>query len=82
MAKEAHDQPIGDAVGDLAELEGTSDAVEHGAEFDAALGMRLRIEEDLDVHDAVGMRPLDVGPGEIKEVLFSDENRGPRVVQI
>ena len=82
MAKETHDQPIRDPVGDLAELEGASDAVEDGAEFDAALSMGLRIEENLDVHDAVGMRPLDVGPGEIEEVLFSDENRGPRVVQI
>ena len=46
-----------------------ADAGERGEEGDAALGVALRVEEQLDVRHAVGRRALQVRPGQVVEVL-------------
>ncbi len=38
-----------------------ANAVEHGRKGDSTLGVRLRIEKDLHMHDAIGMRAAQVG---------------------
>ena len=55
---------------------------EDGRERDAAVRVRLRIEEDLGVAHAVGVRPLEVRPGEIVEVLLAEQDLGAFVVDV
>ena len=58
------------------------DAADHGFEGHAAVGVGLRIEEDLRVADALAGRPREIGPGQVVEVLFLDQNLASRVVDV
>ena len=82
MAQEAHDQACADA--ELAPRPGdrARKAVHHGREGDAARRVALRIEEHLDMAHIVGLRALEIRPGEIEEVLLGDEHRHALVVDV
>ena len=58
MTEQAKDQARRDAKLTLAILQGAPDAVEDGIECDPALGVSLRIEEDLDMGDPEGARSM------------------------
>jgi len=49
---------------------------------DAAPGMSLRIEEDLGPPDVLGRRPLQVGPGQVVEVLLLAQHGTGGVIDV
>ncbi len=57
-------------------------ATDHGADLDAACGMRLRIEEDLGVNHALLMRAAQVRGGERVEIALIAQHTGHGVVEI
>ena len=58
------------------------DAVHHRREVDAAVGVGLRIEEDLRVAHALVRRAPQVRRREVGEVLLGHEHGAARVVQV
>ena len=68
MPQKAQDQAGREAELALAVLQRSPDTIEHGFESDAALGMRLRIEEDLGPDDALRARLLEIGASQRIEV--------------
>ena len=52
-------------------LRARGQAVDHGRERDAALGVRLRVEEDLGVDDVVGRGAAEVRHRHVVEVLLA-----------
>ena len=82
VAQEAQDQPRADAPPRLGLGAGALQAVEHGLEGDAARGVGLRVEEQLGMDDIVVVRALEVGDGEIEEVLLVDQRRRAGVIQV
>ena len=62
--------------------DGAVKAVDHGRECDAARRVALRIEEHLDMPHIVGMRALEIGPGEIVEILLGDQHRHALIVDV
>ena len=81
ITQEAHDQvrrhPALPRLG-----QGPSDSAHHGFELDAARGMGLRIEEDLDVPNALLTCTGQVGGGELVEIPLMDEDRACPVIDI
>ena len=69
VPKKARDQPAGDPELTFGSPEPDADAVHDIVEVDATPGVGLWVEEDLDVSDVLVVAMLDVGPGEILEVL-------------
>ena len=57
-------------------------AANDGIEWYAARHVRLRVEEDLRVPDAVGRRPPQVGLGQVGEVLLGAEHARAGVVEV
>ena len=47
-----------------------------------ALGVPLRIEENLHVHDVVALRPQQIRPGKVVEVAGRKEHARSRIVEI
>ena len=82
VAQEAHDEPPADAKGCFASLQRPLDAPQHGGKRHAAGGVGLGVEEDLHVHHVIGNAALEIGPGEVEEILFVDEHAGTEVVEI
>ena len=82
VAQEADDQPVADAELALAVGECAADAVECSLERDAPCRVRLRIEEDLDVHDAVGMRTAQIGHRQCVEIVLVAQHVGPGIVEV
>jgi len=82
MAQERQDQAARDAVQALALGEPIEDAADHFADRNAALGVRLGIEERLDVANAVGVGSCQIRPGQVEEVLARDEHGAGRVVDV
>ena len=68
MAQEAEDQLRGDAVPRLGLVHAGEQAAHHRVERDAAVGVGLRIEEDLGMDDVVGRRAVEIGEGEVAEI--------------
>ena len=58
------------------------DACHYRAESDAALRMRLRVEEDLRMHDAVGVGANQILPGHFEKVVLVAKHIGPCVVDV
>ncbi len=71
------DAERGACVGD-----GAVEAVDHRRQRDAAAGVRLGVEEDLGVEDVVLSRLLQVGPGEVVEVLLADQHVHALIVEV
>ena len=79
IAQEAQDQ-VGGQAG-LARLnDGAVVATDNRLDSDAARGVRLRIEEAFGAHDAVGAGALEVGGGQVVEVVLILEDVHGRVV--
>ena len=51
-------------------VERPRNAADDGGEGDAALGMPLRIEENLDMAHAIGSHAGDISGGQVIEILF------------
>jgi hypothetical protein len=82
VTQEAEDDARRDAVVPLTVGESTCDAVDDRRERDTAVGVRLRVEEDLGVPDALPGRTVQVPSSEVVEVLLGDEGTTPRVVDV
>ncbi len=63
-------------------LAGPRQAGDDGADVDAALGVRLRVEEQFGMHHVVGRGALEVGPRHVEEVLLVQQHRGTGVVDV
>ena len=51
-------------------------------EGNAAIGVGLRVEERLDVDDVLRLALLQVGPGQVVEVLLGAQHVGAGVVEV
>ena len=58
------------------------DAGDHRLERDAAIRVRLGIEEDLGVAHALASGPNQIGPGQVIEVLFLEKYAAARVIDV
>ena len=61
---------------------GAVQAMHHRGHGHAALGVCLRVKEQLSVHHVVGRGTLEVGPGHVVEVLLVQQHAGACVVDI
>ncbi|MCY1442898.1 hypothetical protein D9M71_592870 [compost metagenome] len=82
MTEEAEDQPVADAQLLLAVPERGLDASDHHVEGNAAVGVGLRVEERLDVDYALRLALLQVGPGQVVEVLLAAQHVRAGIVEI
>ena len=82
VAQKAHDQARAHAPLRLRRVQRTAYAVVNGGKGNAAVGVRLRVEKDFGVHDAVGVGALEVGPGQVVEVLLGLQHARTGVVQV
>ena len=82
VAQEAQDQLRADAQFLVRAPAGVVQAANDLLHRHAARGVRLRVEEDLCVHDVVRRSTLEVGPGHVEEVGLLDEHAGPGVVDV
>ncbi len=82
VAQEAQDQARRDAELGDAVIEGPADPRATGLEGDAALGVRLGVEEDLGMAHALAGRLGQVGHGEVVEVLPGAEHGAVGVVDV
>jgi len=82
VAQKTHDQARLDAELSPAIGDGAAQAFDHGRERNSARGVALRVEEHLDVAHVVGMRALEIGPGEVVEILLRDQHRHALIIQI
>ena len=82
VPQEAQDQRRAHAELVLGVRERAVDARDRRLEGHAAVGVGLRIEEDLGVPDAVGVRPLEIGPGQVVEVALDEEHLRALVVDV
>ena len=57
-------------------------AADHRGKCDPARGVSLRVEEHLDMPDIVGVRALQISPGEIVEILLGDQHRHALIVDV
>ena len=82
MAQKAHDQAGPDARACRGIHDRAMETIDHGGECNAAGRMALRIEEHLDMHEIVGARPLQIGPGQIIEILFRDQHGHALIIDV
>ena len=82
MPQDAHDEQRGDAQPLPPVRERRQYAVRRGRERDAAPGVSLGIEEQLDMHGPVGGRAFQIGGGEVVEVLFGAQHVHAPVVDV
>ncbi|MCY1418272.1 hypothetical protein D9M71_338270 [compost metagenome] len=82
VAQEAEDQAAADAQLFAAILERLADAVEHHFESNAAVGVGLRVEEGFGVDHVLGLAALQVGPGQVVEVLLGAQHIRALVIQV
>jgi hypothetical protein len=80
--QEAQDQFRVDAELALRARARGGQARDHGRHRHAALGVRLRIEEQLGAQHPVGVGALEVRPGHVVEVLLVQQHAGPGVVDV
>ncbi|MDT4829345.1 hypothetical protein FQZ97_627620 [compost metagenome] len=82
VAEEAQDQPGADAQLLAAVLQRLADAGQHHLEGDAPVGMGLGIEEGLGVDHVLRLAALQVGPGQVVEILLGAQHVGAGVVEV
>ena len=82
VPEKAHDEARGEAQTNLAVHEGVSDARYRRLEGEAAARVGLRVEEDLGVSHALGGRLLQVGQGQLVEILLLQEHAHAFVVEV
>ena len=82
MPQDAQDEQRGDAELHPPVVERGHNAVGRGREGDAASGVSLRVVEHLDVNRTVGGGTLQVGHGEIVEVLLDPQHVHALVVDV
>jgi len=57
-------------------------ALHHRLEWDAAIGVSLRVEEDLGMAHIVGVGPDEVRPRQIVEVALLEQHTGAFIVDV
>src|SRR5215471_5108329 len=82
VAEEAEDEPRGDSQPLPFLGERAVNAADDCREGDSPRRVGLRVEEDLGVAHAVGLRAREVGRGQVEEVALLDEDLGPLVVDV
>ena len=82
VAQEAQDQVRADVVAPLRVVHRVAQAADDDLHRDAACGVRLRIEEQLGVHDAVGVRAGEVRHRERVEVAAVAQHVAARVIEV
>ena len=82
VAQEAQDQRDTHAVPRLRLGDGIEQPAHHRVERDAACGVRLRIEHDFGVNDAIGGGTVEIGGGKVAEILGLDQDVGALIVDI
>ena len=82
MAQKAHDQARRHVEVALRLLERPGDAVDHGRKCDPAIGMRLRIEENLDMPHIFPRHAREIGPGQLEEILFVQQDLRALIVDV
>ena len=82
MPEETHDEPDRHAEFVGGPIDGGEEAGHEGVETDAPFRVRLRVEEDLGPHDAVGVHSFQVGVHQIVEVPLCDQNGRALVVDV
>ncbi|MNM58562.1 hypothetical protein D3C81_697950 [compost metagenome] len=82
VAQETQDQPAADAQLFTTMPKRQADAIEHYLERDATIGVGLRVEERLGVNDVLRLAALQVGPGQVIEVLFGAQHVCAPVIEI
>ena len=82
VAQEAQDEFRTHPPVRLGLVERPGNAGHDGVEGNAAVRMALRIEEDLDMAHIVGPHPLEIGPGEIEEILFGHQHIHADIIDV
>ncbi len=82
VAEEAQDQVRGHAVATMRVVHRVAQPRDHDLHRDAAIGVRLRIEEQLGVDDVVRVRACEVRHRERVEVAAIAEDGAARVIEI
>ncbi|MCY1400787.1 hypothetical protein D9M71_158890 [compost metagenome] len=82
VTQEAEDQSGADAQLLAAIFQGLADAGEHHFEGNAAIGVGLRVEEGLGVDHVLRLAALQVGPGQVVEVLLGAQYVSTGVVEV
>ncbi|CAB5370593.1 unnamed protein product [Rhizophagus irregularis] len=82
MAQEAQDQQHGHAVLRLRLGNGGEQPGDDRVEGNAACGVRLRIEHDFGVDDAIGGGAIEIGGGEIMEILRRPQHVRPGIINV
>lgn len=82
MSQKAHDKIAGNAETFVSIIQSRANASHNGLERQAATGVRLRVEKNLDMSTAVRVHALHVGHGQLVEVLFGAEAAHARVVEV
>ncbi len=82
VAQEAEDQARRYAQLRLGAVHPRDQALDHDGEGHAPVGMGLGVEEDLGVADVVGGGALEIGEGQILEVLTGQQHGGARVIDV
>ena len=82
VAQEAGDEEHGQPVPIPGVGRGRAEPFDDVAHQNAAVDVRLRVEEQLDVPDAVLMSALEVGVGQVGEVVRRPEDLHARVVEV
>ena len=82
MAEEAEDQLRRDAVPRLGVGHAGQQPVHHHVEGYAAIGMGLRVEEDLGMDDVVSRDAVEIGGREILEILLGPQDVRALIIDI
>src|SRR5687768_3817742 len=82
MTEEADDKARGDTVLAFSVPQARGDALEHGLHRHATRGVRLRVAEDLRVHDPVRMGAFQVRKGQGLEIVRISQDRGAFVIDV
>ena len=82
VTEEAQDQARRDPPLVRPVTQGAADTRDARLEGDAVIGVRLRVEEDLGMADALARRLGEVGGGEVVEVELREEHRAARIVDV
>ncbi len=62
--------------------DGAPQSADHGIESHAAGSVALRIEKHLHMPDIVGMRALQIGEGQVVEILLGEQHRHALIIDV
>lgn len=82
VTQEAEDQTVADAQLFLAVEQRLLDAAQHYLEGNATVSVGLRVEERFDMDDVLRLAALQVGPGQVVEILLGAQHVGTGVIQV